>query len=103
MKSVYVYYRIHPAQEAVAADRIDALLGVMTEHCTEPPRRLSRCDDSATWMEIYEGIGDYAAFTVALAAAARSLGCVSFTQGERHLECFSPHGDGPARLTDPRG
>lgn len=101
MKYAYIYYRIDPAQEATAADRIDALLGVMAGHCAQPPHRLRRCDDFAMWMEVYEEITDDAAFTAALDAAVQSLGCAAFTQGERHLECFSLSDNGSRGSTDP--
>ena len=91
MRNAYVYYRIDPAQAALAAARIDALLDLMEEHCSKPPRRLARCDDAATWMEIYEDIADYAAFAAAMDAAVRAVDCAAFTRGQRHLECFSPH------------
>jgi len=103
VKSAYVYYRIAPGEAAAAADKVDALLGRMAGHCRQPPRRLSRCDDPATWMEIYEGIADYAAFAAALSAAALSFGCETFTQGERHLECFSAADGESSRATDPGG
>jgi hypothetical protein len=90
VRSAYVYYRIDPAQAALAAGRIDALLKMMGGHCSRPPRRLARCDDAATWMEIYEDIADHAAFAAAMDAAVRAVDCAPFTQGERHLECFSP-------------
>jgi hypothetical protein len=90
VRSAYVYYRIDPAQAALAAARINVLLDLMEEHCSEPPRRLARCDDAATWMEIYEHIADYAAFAAAMDAALRAVDCATFTRGERHLECFSP-------------
>ncbi|MDZ7593570.1 MAG: DUF4936 family protein [Thiobacillus sp.] len=90
MKHAYVYYRIDPLQAGLAAARIDALLETMATHCSQPPRRLQRCDDAATWMEIYEGIADFAAFSTALNAAVQTVGCAAFTQGERHLECFFP-------------
>jgi len=89
VKCAYVYYRIDPAQASEAADRIDALLDGMTAHCSQLPRRLSRCDDAATWLEIYEGIPDFAAFSAALNAAVQVFGCGACIQGERHLECFS--------------
>jgi hypothetical protein len=89
VKCAYVYYRIDPAQAGLAAARIDALLNTIAAHCRQPPRRLNRCDDAATWMEIYEGIADFAAFAAALSAAVQAHGCAAFTQGERHLECFS--------------
>ena len=90
MKHAYAYYRIDPAQEAAAAERIDALLTMMAAHCGAAPRRFHRCDDPSLWMEVYEGIAGYAAFSAALEAAVGELGCAAFIQGERHLECFSP-------------
>jgi hypothetical protein len=86
--SAYVYYRIDPAQAQLAADRIDALLRAMAMHCSLPPRRMSRCDDPETWMEIYEGIADFAAFATASHAAAQDFDCAAFTRDERHMECF---------------
>lgn len=90
MQSAYVYYRIDPEQAALAAERIDALLLALAPQCALPPRRLARCDDPSTWMEIYEGIADFAAFGDALHALADNLGCAEFTVGGRHLECFAP-------------
>lgn len=89
MQSAFVYYRIDPVQASLAADRIDALLDAMTAHCSVLPQRLNRCNDPAVWMEIYEGIADFAAFSAALNATARIFNCTAFTLGERHLECFS--------------
>jgi hypothetical protein len=96
VKCAYVYYRIDPALAQLAASRVDALLSAMAAHCSVPPRRLSRCDDAATWMEIYEGIADYAAFTAALNAATLGASCSAYTLGERHLECFTPSAQTPA-------
>lgn len=90
MKHAYLYYRIDPTLTVIAASRIDGLLATMACHCGQPPRRLARCDDPATWMEIYEGIADFAAFARALDTAVQQFECALFTQGERHLECFSP-------------
>jgi hypothetical protein len=91
VKSVYVYYRIDPAQMQLAAGRVDALLNAMAPYCGAPPRRLNRCDNAAMWMEIYEGIADFGTFSAALRAAAQTFDCATFTQGERHLECFVAH------------
>jgi hypothetical protein len=88
VRSVYVYYRIDPVQAPLAAARVAAVLAAMAAHCSAPPRRLSRCDDPATWMEIYEDIADFAAFVAALEVAVAGAGCAGFTLGERHLECF---------------
>lgn len=95
MASIYVYYRIDPAQAPLAAARIAALLAAMAAHCSAPPRRLQRCDDASTWMEVYEGIADRAAFGVALHAAVATQGCMAFIQGERHIECFAAAGSTP--------
>jgi len=102
LKHAYVYYRIDPAQETTAADKIDALLGAMAGHCARPPRRLNRCDDPAVWMEIYESIADYTAYVSALDKAVLRLECAEFTQGERHLECFSQDNHGGPGSADPR-
>ncbi|MHB1215552.1 MAG: DUF4936 family protein [Thiobacillus sp.] len=90
MKFAYVYYRIDLAQAGVAATRIDALLDAMAVHCCRPPRRMNRCGDPATWMEMYEGIADFATFSAALDSAAQTADCAAFVRGERHLECFFP-------------
>lgn len=90
MKHVYVYYRVDPAQKELAVAQVDALLARMASHCQQSPRRLTRCDDAWTWMELYEGITDFLAFSASLAEAARQLDCSAFTLGERHLECFIP-------------
>jgi len=95
VKSAYVYYRVDPAQAGLAATRIDALLSTMAAHCSQRPRRLNRCDDPATWMEIYEGIADFVTFAAALNAAAQTYNCGEFAQGERHLECFSAPDQAP--------
>jgi hypothetical protein len=89
---VYVYYRIDPAQATLAATQIDALLVAMAPHCHQPPRRLGRCDDPCTWMEIYEGIADFETFSGTLNSAEQASNCTEFMAGERHRECFSTPG-----------
>lgn len=100
MRQAYIYYRIDSKQADQAAAQIDTLLNLMAPHCGQPPHRLIRCDDPAMWMEIYQGIVDFAAFAAALSTAAGSLNCAAFTLGERHLECFVPP-DPKASLADP--
>jgi Domain of unknown function (DUF4936) len=89
VKQAYVYYRIDARLAEHAGLQINTLQNLMASHCSEPPRHLIRCDDSAMWMEVYERIIDFSAFTAALAAAVGSLDCAAFTLGERHLECFT--------------
>jgi len=79
VKSAYVYYRIDPAQAGLAAARVDRLLSTVAPHCSQPPRRLNRCDDAATWMEAYEEIADFTAFAAALTSAVQTVDCAAFT------------------------
>ena len=88
MRHVYVYYRIAPARATHAAERIDALLQAMARYCGTPPRRLVRCDDATTWMEIYEAIADWPSFETALQDQLAALGIADVVDGPRHLECF---------------
>lgn len=88
MTCVYIYYRIDPQQTEIAQSRIDTLLEDLADYCSRPPRRVIRCDDPETWMEIYEGIADMKAFTTALRAATQAHRCSDFTPEARHLECF---------------
>ena len=89
MRHAYVYYRIDLTQVSLAGDRIDALLLAMAAYCDQPPHRMQRCDDPATWMETYPDITDFEAFTAVLNDATNTLACTEFVVGERHLECFS--------------
>jgi hypothetical protein len=89
VRHAYIYYRVDPAQASLAATRIDALLHAMAAHCGRTPRRLKRCDDPNTWMEIYEDIADFEAFCASLDSAVTVSDCTAFIHGERHLECFA--------------
>ncbi len=95
MQYVYFYYRIDPAQADLAATRIGLLLNAMAPYCSQPPRRLSRCSDPATWMEIYESVADLEVFSDALDRALRTINCAEFTLGERHRECFTEPAPAP--------
>jgi hypothetical protein len=88
VRHAYVYYRIDLTQAGLAASQVDALLRAMAAHCGQHPHRMQRCDDPATWMEVYPNIADFVAFSMALDAATQALDCAAFVVGERHLECF---------------
>ncbi|MFP5409535.1 MAG: DUF4936 family protein [Gammaproteobacteria bacterium] len=89
MRHAYVYYRVAPDQAEPATAGIDALLAAMAPHCVAAPRRLLRCDDPHTWMEVYEGIADWPAFEAALQARLDALHIPELLDGPRHLECFT--------------
>lgn len=90
MRTAYVYYRVEPAHAVECARCVDALLAAMAFCCASPPQRLRRCDDADTWMEIYEGIADWAAFERTLEREIRCRGADQYAIGGRHLECFAP-------------
>lgn len=95
MRHVYIYYRIDPAQADLAATRIDLLLNTMAPHCSQPPQRLNRCNDPATWMEIYAGVTDLEVFSNSLDRALQTINCAEFTLGARHRECFTEPAPAP--------
>ncbi|MBT9566749.1 MAG: DUF4936 family protein [Thiobacillus sp.] len=88
MQHLYVYYRVDLSQASLAATQIDRLLDAMAPHCGQQPRRLVRCDDPSTWMEVYEGVARREPFLRALQTAVETFGCNAFALGSRHLECF---------------
>jgi hypothetical protein len=100
VRHLFVYYRIDPTQAAAAARAVDALLVQLAPYCDTPPRRLARCDEPELWMEVYEGIVDFASFARQLDEAVRVLDCHRFIEGERHLESFCvpqpPHRQQPS-------
>jgi hypothetical protein len=49
---------------------------------------VQRCDDPATWMEIYEGIADWDGFAAAMQVAVAAARVSACTQGDRQIECF---------------
>lgn len=95
MRAAYVYYRISPARAGAAARCTAALLHAMAPYCTKPPQLMRRCDDPDTWMEVYEGIADWTAFSAALQRAVPETGCDACASGGRQLECFVSHDTQP--------
>jgi len=88
VRHAYIYYRVDAAQAARAAARVDTLLRALAPYCGAPPRRLVRCDDATTWMEVYEDIADWPAFEAALQERLDALGIAGLLDGPRHLERF---------------
>jgi hypothetical protein len=87
---VYVYYRIS-ADNAAARDTVAMFFAQVADATGVVGRLFARCDNAATWMEIYEPIDDAATFTRQLAALARTHPVARLAaDGERHIECFAP-------------
>jgi len=95
--NVYVYYRV-AADTAAARAAVAALFAAVAAETGVAGHLLARCDDPATWMEVYAPIARRAAFVRALAALVRRLRIADIAaDGVRHTECFAPPGAVPRR------
>ena len=86
---IYVYYRVVADTAAVRAT-IHALMAEVEARTGISGRLLARCDDPATWMEVYAPVVDASAFTRELAALVRKHGAAAFAHDrKRHVERFA--------------
>jgi hypothetical protein len=70
----YVYYKVDPGQAEALRARVEALFSRIEREFGVRGRWMRRCDDAATFMEVYEGIADAAAFEAALEREGAGLG-----------------------------
>ncbi|HEX4985774.1 MAG TPA: DUF4936 family protein [Burkholderiales bacterium] len=86
--SYFVYYRVRQPGRARALVR--EILATVERETGVAGRLLGKRDDAQTWMEVYEGVDDAAAFEASLEASVRSAGFDAVLQSgsRRHLECF---------------
>jgi hypothetical protein len=87
MADAYVYYTLPDGFLPTAM--VTALFKAMQPYTAAAPRLYRRCDGQPTWMEVYSGIEDVAAFKTALQKALNDWpsGLV------RHTEWFEPVAD----------
>jgi hypothetical protein len=78
----YVYYRVDAARAATLRAEIEALFDRIEKQSGIRGRWMRRRDDPSTYMEVYEGATDDAAFEALLAREAAALGL------ERRVERF---------------
>ena len=86
--SYYIYYRVaHPVQARALVRQVQSAVKNATGI---DGRLLTKHDDPATWMEIYEGVGDGAGFEQSLEAILQAAGftTVLVPDSARHMECF---------------
>ena len=87
---LYVYYRV-AGDTASARAAAGALIAAVEAKTGVAGRLLARCDDPATWMEVYAPIANRAAFSRTLAALVRRLRVADIAaDGVRHTEWFGP-------------
>jgi len=95
---VCVYYRV-AADDAGTRAAIAALLAAVEADTGVAGRLVARCDDPATWMEVYEPAADAAAFAQRLSVLAERHRAAAVTgDGRRHAECFAPLSPLPAAV-----
>ena len=78
----YVYYKVPPGRVDEVRDGVARVLVAVEQRCGVRGRWMRRRDDAATYMEVYEGVTDEAAFEAVLAAEGARLGL------ERRIERF---------------
>lgn len=84
----YVWYTV-TADRGDAVRAIAELVAAIEDETGVAGRVLARRDDASTWMEVYENVGDAAAFGRALDAAARRMNVARISGGARHVERFA--------------
>ena len=86
--SYYIYYRV--AQPAQAHKLVRQIQSALKNETGIDGRLLRKRNDPATWMEIYERVGDADQFEQCLAAALQTMNfaAVLVSGSVRHMECF---------------
>ena len=74
MTNYYVYYRIDAGQLDVLRLSVEALFKVIKRETGVRGRWMCRRDDPATYMEVYEGVRDAAAFEALLERECKGFG-----------------------------
>ncbi|ENO80431.1 hypothetical protein C664_01775 [Thauera sp. 63] len=88
---VYIYYRVRPEQDVeIARASVAAMQAAVARRTGVQGRLMQRADDATTWMEVYEDVGDRAAFMVVLEAeaVAHRLADLVAEGAARHVEHF---------------
>ena len=80
----YVYYKIDAAHVADLRARVETLFATIEKQTGVRGRWMHRRDDPSTYMEVYEGVKDAAAFEALLEREGVKLGV------PRKLERFVP-------------
>ena len=70
----YVYYKIAPEEVSAIRVIVHALFDLIEKRCGVRGRWMRRRDDPSTYMEVYEGVQDEAAFEALLEREGAKLG-----------------------------
>jgi len=88
----YVWYTV-TAERELAVRAVADLIAAVEDDTGVAGRVLARRDDASTWMEIYENVGDAAAFERTLATLVRRHDVARVSGGVRHVERFAALAD----------
>ena len=80
MTNYYVYYRVDPARLGELRVAIEGLFRTVERETGVRGRWMHRCDDPATYMEVYEGVADDTAFDALLERETSVLGLARRTE-----------------------
>ena len=80
----YVYYKVPPDQVAALKPRVQALFNAVEKQFGVRGRWMHRRDDPTTYMEVYEGVTEEAAFEALLERGASKMG---LTRKIERFEC----------------
>jgi len=70
----YVYYKIGPQEVSAIRVIVHTLFDLIEKRCGVRGRWMRRRDDPSTYMEVYEGVQDEAAFEALLEREGAKLG-----------------------------
>jgi hypothetical protein len=70
----YVYYKIAPEEASRFRAGVGSLFSLIEKQCGVRGRWMRRRDDASTYMEVYEGVQDEAAFEALLEREGAKLG-----------------------------
>jgi Domain of unknown function (DUF4936) len=73
MNHYYVYYKVSPDQIPKLREAVQILFKTMEKQCGVRGRWMHRRDDPSTYMEVYEGVKDTAAFEALLERESAKL------------------------------
>ncbi len=89
--SYFIWYRVQADAHGVVTDAetvIRAMMGRLACRSGIAGHLLKKRDEPATWMEIYQGVGDGERFERELARAVEEYDVEMFCVDRRHTECF---------------
>lgn len=88
--SYYIYYRVDAAKTGACAVAVEYVLDAVRRKTGVQGRVLKKRNEPLLWMEVYEQVGDEAAFEWELAEAVAGSGIATMLQpgSGRHIECF---------------